>query len=68
MQAKNAIEKGKKLKKRPLDVEKPERLIKKPHTYASRSHIATNFNNSINLSNTIMIQLADDAISTVNSL
>jgi hypothetical protein len=67
MQAKKAIEKGGKSKKRPLDAEEPERPVKRPRAHTSRNHIATNFNNSTSLPDTTVVQLANDAISTVDS-
>jgi membrane protein involved in colicin uptake len=68
VQAKNAIEKAAKSKKRPLDAEEPERPVKRPRTHASRSHVAANLGDSTSLPDTTMVQLANDAISTVDSL
>jgi len=68
MQARKAIEKGAKSKKRPLDVGVPERPVKRPRTHASRSHVATNLDDLISLPDTIMVQLANDIISTVDPL
>jgi hypothetical protein len=68
VQAKKAIEKGTKSKKWPLNAEEPEWPIKRPLTHASRSHIATNLDDSINVLDTIMVQLVNGAVSTVDSL
>ena len=67
VQVKNAIKGGAKSGKRPLNAEESERSVKRPRTYASRSHIATNFNNSTSLPDTTIVQLTIDAISTVDS-
>ena len=68
MQAKKAIKKSAKSKKRPLDAEEPERPVKRPRTHASRSHVVANLDDSISLPDTTVVQLANDVISTVDSL
>jgi hypothetical protein len=63
---KEATQKVAKSKKRPLNVDESERSTKRPYIYTSRSRIATNLDDLINLLNTIVVQLAGDTLSTID--
>jgi hypothetical protein len=68
LQVKEAAQKGAKFKKRSLDMNESERPKKRPRTQASCSRIATNSNDSTDVTDTIAVRRTGDTLSTGNSL
>ena len=68
LRAREAVQDVTKSKKRSLNMDESERPKKRSYTHTSRSRFAADSNNSISLSDTIVVQLAGDIISITDSV